>query len=81
MNDDQLIRKHIDPNPDKPEDAWIKGSGAAVWAIISYLEVVGGDIERTARDYHVSADAVRAALAYYNRHRALIEPRVKAVFA
>ena len=75
-----LIDRHIaaDPHGRGPADARLADYGTPVWAIVGYLPAVGGDPVRVAEDYEVPLDAVRAALAYYRRHRALIDARLAA---
>ena len=49
-----------------------------VWALVDHLVVTDGNIEQTAAAYHISTDAVRAALAYYKDHKEIIEARLEA---
>ena len=53
-------------------------SGVKVWAIIGHLRSVDGDVGRVAKGYDVPEDAVRAAMAYYQQHRTLIDNRLEA---
>jgi uncharacterized protein (DUF433 family) len=73
----KLIEEHIEQNPNRPglADAWLKDYGVPVWALIGYLEAVHGDIARTAADYDVPVDAVRAAIAFYRRYKSIIDDR------
>jgi phosphoribosylanthranilate isomerase len=74
---DDLINQHITPDPDGMADrARLAGSGVPVWAIIAYLQGVGGDVDRTAADYEVERAAVEAAVRYYQQHRAVIDARI-----
>lgn len=61
---DRRIEKYIEV-PDSPADAWIRGYGTPVWALIAYLRVVQGDVDRVATDYELPREAVDAVLAYY----------------
>jgi hypothetical protein len=45
-----------------------------VWQVIAYLQAA--NIPTVAYEYDVSEEAVRAAIAYYRRHRALIDARI-----
>lgn len=74
---DALIEQFIELDPRRPrlDDARIKEHGVAVWAIVGRLEAAHGDIEAAAADYDLPADAVRAALAYYERYRDAIDAR------
>ena len=71
VSDDDLIKKYIEPNPNRPGPANVRlvPSALSVWAILGYLEAAHGDICQTAADYDISEEAVRAALAYYRKHR------------
>ncbi len=76
-----LIEQYLEPNPNRPGSAdWrVKGRGVSVWALIGYLQgPVAGNVEETARAYEVPASAVEAALAYYDRHREIIDARLAA---
>ncbi|MGH2460398.1 MAG: hypothetical protein ACRDIY_16210 [Chloroflexota bacterium] len=80
MDDQTLIDAFIDPDTDRypggQADARLRLSGISVWALIGYLRVVDGNVERAAQDYAVPLEAVQAALAYYRRHRSLIDARL-----
>ena len=49
-----------------------------MWALIGYLRMVDGDINRVAEDYRIPPEAVEAALAYYDRYRSEIDARLAA---
>jgi uncharacterized protein (DUF433 family) len=73
---DALIDRYIRLTPgDTPDRAWLADSGVDVWAIIGYLR--GFSIDETAADYEIPREAVEAALAYYDRHKALIDARLR----
>jgi len=79
-----LIDQYIaqDGSECEPEEATLAATGAAVWAIIGYWrDAVGGDEEQTAVDYEVPVEAIRAAVAYYRRHREAIDARLAAIDA
>ena len=78
MDDDVLIQRYIewDTQLDGPERARVAEYGVPVWALIGYLRVVGNDLDQVARDYCVPLDAVRAAVAFYRRHQAVIDARI-----
>ena len=78
-----LIAKYIEPNPNKPgaDEVRIKGYGMPVWALIGDYRGQGGDITAVARGYRVPVDVVEAALAYYRKHRELIDNRLAANMA
>jgi uncharacterized protein (DUF433 family) len=74
-----LIERHIavDPAGRGPADAYLREYGTSVWALVAYLQGdAAGDLERVAADYEVPLEAARAALAYYARHKALIDARL-----
>ena len=77
---DRLIERHIDPNWDRypggRADARLRESGVPVWALIGHLRAVENDVDRVATDYELPREAVQAALAYYRRHKALIDARL-----
>lgn len=56
----------------------VREGGVPIWALIGYLEAVEGDLDRAARDYEISRDAVEAAVAYYRRNRDVIDARIEA---
>lgn len=51
----------------------VRGTRVPVRSIVIELERYDGDVERVARGYTISPDEVRAALAYYEVHRAEID--------
>jgi uncharacterized protein (DUF433 family) len=77
--DDELIQCYIEPDADRPrpDEARLKDTGTHVWAIIGHWYAAGRDIAPVAEDYGVPQEAVEAALAYYRRHRALIDARLR----
>jgi hypothetical protein len=82
MDDDALIAQYVAEDPDHPgpADARLADSGVPIWALIGYLQAaVQGDISQAAADYVVPEDAVRAAVAYYNRSRN--QPLIDALIA
>jgi hypothetical protein len=72
---DELVAKHVEPDRKRSgrHNARLVG-GPAVWAIIGYLR--GADVAETARAYAVPEEAVRAAIAYYQRHREYIDAKL-----
>jgi uncharacterized protein (DUF433 family) len=72
-----LLDEHIIPTAD-PSEARLRGYGIHVWAIVGYWRAVQGDAACVARDYAVPLDVVRAALAYYERHKPVIDARLAA---
>ena len=78
MNEHELIARHIEPDSCRtaPHEARLVEHGVSVWALVAYLEVVNGDVRQLAEDYDVPLEAVQAALAYYQRHKDLIDARI-----
>ena len=80
MQDDTLIARYIEQNPHYPslDAARLRKYGVSVWSIIAHLHAVGGDVAHVAADYGLPCEAVEAALAYYRRHKDLIDARIAA---
>ena len=80
MNDDDLIARYIEPNPYHPnlDAARVRQYGVSVWSIIAHLHVVGDDVTQVTADYDLPREAVEAAIAYYRRHKDLIDARIVA---
>ncbi|MBI4498192.1 MAG: DUF433 domain-containing protein [Chloroflexi bacterium] len=80
MDADALIAKHIEPDPLRPgpDDVRLKPSGVPVWAIVGQYLALDRDAAQVARDYGIPLEAVEAALAYYERHQAVINGRLAA---
>jgi uncharacterized protein (DUF433 family) len=79
-DEERLIAKHVelDRSRPSPDQARIKRYGMNGWALIGAL---GGDednIEEVARGYRVPVEVVRAALAYYRRHKTCIDVLIRA---
>ncbi len=79
-DEDALVREYIEENPyhPGPADVRLRRAAVPVWALVNYWRAADGDLERVARDYHLPAEAVQAALAYYRRHEAVIAARIAA---
>jgi uncharacterized protein (DUF433 family) len=75
---DELAARYVEPDPLKrgAERARIADHGVSIWALISYLEGVDGDLGQVARDYELSRDALIAALWYYSQHKAVVDAQV-----
>jgi uncharacterized protein (DUF433 family) len=74
----ELIDRWIESDPGGlgPQEARLAGYGVSVWSLIAYLRLTCGDLARVAGDYDLPPDAVRAAQAYYDGHRHLIDARI-----
>jgi uncharacterized protein (DUF433 family) len=75
---DALIAQYIRRDPARHGRDRVRTGTEAwtipVWQVIAYLEAA--DISTVASEYDVSEEAVKAAIAYYRRHRALIDARI-----
>ena len=78
LTDNELIARYIAPHPTKPgaDQAIIAGHGVSVWALVGYLQGTKERAQRVAADYALPVEAVEASMAYYHRHRALIDSRI-----
>jgi uncharacterized protein (DUF433 family) len=78
--DEELISQHVERHPIKRgiADARLREFGTPIWALAGYYLGMGCDIERVAADYDLPIEAVVAALAYYRRHKAVIDARIDA---
>src|SRR5438094_6166947 len=73
----ELIDKYIEPDPHRPDDARLRKYGVSIWTLIGYWrDVVDRNVEQVAEDYEIPVEAVRAALAFYEQHRKLIDARL-----
>ena len=76
--DDELIARWIEPDPHypAPDRARIADHAVSVTAVITQLRLAHGDRAAAARAYELPSEAIDAALAYYHRHRAVIDARI-----
>jgi len=74
---DVSLARYIEENPFKPgvANARLVESGMAIWAFAGALEAAGSDPEQVAHDYELSREQVGAAIAYYQRHKEIIDDR------
>ena len=75
---ERLISRYIEQDPHRPgpDRARIVDQGVSVVALVAALDGDGVDVKQVARDYEVPAEAIAAALWYYQRHRDLIDARI-----
>jgi uncharacterized protein (DUF433 family) len=79
LDEQQLIEKHVDLNYDRyggRADARLKQPGISVWAIVAYLGVYEGDVDKVAWHFELSEEEMEAALAYYRRNKKYVDARV-----
>ena len=72
------IKQQFGPHPANPslDEYWLPEPGVPVWAIIGGYRAEGGNVDDVAAAYHLLREQVEAALAYYQRHRTLIDNRL-----
>jgi uncharacterized protein (DUF433 family) len=77
---DRLIDGYIEPYPGRPDPAEVRlkvdEGGVPIWALIGALSEDGENADAVARDYRVRREAIDAAWAYYQRHRAAIDAKL-----
>jgi uncharacterized protein (DUF433 family) len=73
-----LIARHTGPHPTNPglDEYWLADPGVPVWAVVGAYKVEEGKADEVPAAYHLSREQVDAALAYYARHRDLIDNRL-----
>lgn len=71
-----LIGQYIEPDAVAPERAYLRDSGGHVWALIEHLQKVDPDPRKLAEEFDVPYEAVKAALAYYQLHKARIDAKI-----
>jgi hypothetical protein len=80
----ELLTRWLEPDPDSASKAAyrIAGYGVQVWALAGYLRDERGPtrayLSEAAQAFRVPREAVEAALAFYRRHRAVIDDRFDA---
>ncbi|MGH2531531.1 MAG: hypothetical protein ACRDJW_04410 [Thermomicrobiales bacterium] len=75
-NDDALIERHVAQDLIAPDRARLTDSGDPIWALVAYPRAANDDLAATASEYDISDEAMAAALAYYERHRAVFDARI-----
>jgi len=72
------IAHHIEDDPEHhgPSRARLRDSGVEVWVLVAQLPAMDGDPVRLAEAYGVPVEAVEAALAYYRRHKKVIDEQI-----
>jgi len=56
--------------------ARLRESGVEIWALVAQLPAMDGDEVRLAAAYGLPPEVVRAAFAYYQRHKELIDAQI-----
>lgn len=77
-DDDLLISRHVvlPDNSRDPTDARVMPAGYSVWILIDALNAAGGKLDAAAEEYAIDVEVMRAAVAYYSRHRAVIDAKI-----
>ena len=77
-DEEALIARHIrlDPLHPNPAEARLVDSGVNVWALVAYRDANILGLADIAAEYNLTEDAVRAAFAFYRRHRCAINGRL-----
>ncbi len=65
-----LISEHIE---EMPVGARLRKYSVEVWILVAQLPYADGDLSRLAADYAIPREALEAALAYYRRHKKVID--------
>jgi uncharacterized protein (DUF433 family) len=80
VDENALIHEYVEESPHcpGPADARLRRVAVPVWALVNYWRVADKEVERAAADYEIPTVAVQAALAYYQRHAAVIDSRIAA---
>jgi uncharacterized protein (DUF433 family) len=75
-----VTEQDIQPNPYRPgvDEAVLGDFGIPVWAVVGAIVLAHATPDEVARDYQIPVAAVRAALAYYERHKDAIDARIAA---
>ncbi len=73
-----LIERWIEPRNGKPghAESVVAGYGVSVWALVNRWLHADGDVAQVMASYDLPEDAMRAVLAYYRRHKAVIDARI-----
>ncbi len=73
-----MIARHVylDLRHPNPAEARLVDSGVNVWALVGYRDANLAGLVEIAAAYELAEDAVRAAFAFYRRHRCAINGRI-----
>ena len=80
LNDTELIDLYIDTGgaAGGMADARLRRSWVPIWAVIGHIPVTGDAPEALADAYDIPVEEAEAALAFYRRHRDIIDARIAA---
>lgn len=71
-----MLTGEPDPHQSGFGEYRLKDRGVPIWAIIGSLTETADNIDEVAAAYAIPRDAVLAALAFYERHKAAIDARL-----
>ncbi len=76
--DTDLIERYVEPDSPRwgAAGSRLHESGVEVWVLVAQLPALDGDVGRLAAAYGPPRVAVEAALAYYRRHKDVIDARI-----
>ncbi len=77
LTEDELIERYMEENRHKPSRANYRlvESGTPIWVFIARYETANGDVAQLAEIYDISHEQIAAALAYYMRHKEIVDDR------
>lgn len=80
LSDAELIDLYVDASAavGGPAEARLRRSWVPVWALIGHIPVADNNPEALAAAYDIPVEEAEAALAYYRRHRDIINARLEA---
>jgi uncharacterized protein (DUF433 family) len=77
-DEDRRIAEYIDADPHGygVAEARLRQGGVSVWALVGHLPGVDYNLKQLAKEFAVADEAVEVAMAFYWRHRSLIDARI-----
>lgn len=80
LSDTELINLYIDASSAAGgmADARLRHSWVPIWAVIGHIPVTGDAPEALADAYDIPVEEAEAALAFYRRHRDIVDARIAA---
>jgi len=70
----EVTYQHLEPRPHPwRQILWIKGRNMHVWHLVATILREGETPEETAKNFGLPVEAVREALNYYQRNKALVD--------
>ena len=80
LDEQRLIEQHVDLDTDRypggRADARLRESGVSVWAIVAFLDVYEGNLDKVIEHFELSREEIEAALAYYRRNKRYVDARI-----